>query len=71
MKALHKVDCDGVWPMAPKALCIKRVGGQVDVSTLATHQGARKQPHRKDGLGAAQVVQWSAQRRRMARGDGG
>ena len=26
--------------------------GQVDVSTLATHQGARKQPHRKDGLGA-------------------
>ena len=24
----------------------------MDVSTLATHQGARKQPHRKDGLGA-------------------
>ena len=61
--------CDGIWPMAPglhKALCIKRVGGQVDVSTLATHQGARKQPHRKDGLGAGQVVQWSARRRRMA-----
>ena len=55
MKALHKVDCDGVWPMVPglhKAVCIKRVGGQVDMSTLATHQGVRKQPHRKDGFGA-------------------